>query len=338
MRIVTFGEILLRLSPSGRQRFLQAEQFDVVYGGGEANAAVSLSSFGEDAAFVSKVPDNPIGQSAVNFLRRYGVNTDHVLRGGSRLGIYYLERGADRRTSKVFYDRAGSAIAEAKQKDFDWNTILKGADWFHFTGITPALGKELPEICADALAVCRKRGVRVSCDVNYRSKLWAAEVAGKAMERLLPYVDVCIANDEHIPILFGIEEKERTESGNISPAGCERIMRTLCARFGVKSVALTQRESLNADSNRWQGFYFDGNESCLSQRYTLHIVDRVGGGDAFAAGLIYALLHRYTPQHTIDFAMEAGALKHSIEGDVNLVSVREIEENLQGGHCGSVQR
>lgn len=337
MRIVTFGELMLRLSPRGCKRLIQADELEINYGGGEANVAVSLANFGEQAAFVTKLPENAWGHGAVNFLRRYGVDISHVTRGGNRIGIYFLERGADIRSSEVLYDRSCSAISQIEGDEFDWDTILKGADWFHFTGITPALGKNLSAACMEVLKVCRKNQISVSLDLNYRQKLWNHEQAGRTLAEMLPYVDLCIANDEHIPLLFEGVECERNAEGNLTPHCCEQLARFLCNRYGIGKVALTQRHSLNSVVNEWRGFLFDDNGFFQSPVHTIDIVDRVGGGDAFAAGLIYAVLHGFSGQKAIDFAITAGVLKHSIEGDVNLVSVDEVVKVMNGA-SGEVQR
>ena len=336
MRIVTFGEIMLRLSSPKYQRIIQAEKLNVTYGGGEANVAISLATFGENVAYVTKLPDNALGQSAINFLRRFSVDTSHILRGGERIGIYFLEQGADLRPSNVIYDRSGSSIAKAALHEFNWAEILEGAGWFHFTGVTPALGGELIDICQEVLRICRSRKIRVSCDLNYRKKMWAADTAGSSLAKLLPYVDVCIANDEHIPLLFNIHELDRDENGNLTKNTCKRLTNYICERFGCEQVALTQRRSLKSDLNEWTGMLFDKGNCFYSPVYSINIVDRVGGGDAFAAGLIYALLHNYESQKAIEFAMTAGVLKHSIEGDANLVSVSEVEEMRHG--AGEVRR
>ena len=339
MKVVTFGEIMLRLAPEGYYRFVQAESFGATYGGGEANVAVSLANFGADAAFVTKLPAHEIGQAAVNSLRRFGVDVSEIVRGGNRVGIYYLEKGASQRPSKVIYDRAHSAIAEAKREDFDWKRILKGADWFHFTGITPALGGALPEICRDALEACRDLGVRVSCDLNYRINLWTKEQAGKTMAELMPFVNVCIANEEDAADVFGIRaEKSDVTAGKLDRAGYESVAEQLRKRFGFESVAITLRESVSASDNNWSGMLYDGEKAYFSKRYALRIVDRVGGGDSFGAGLIYGRLSGMAPQENIEFAVAASALKHSVEGDFNMVSVSEVQKLAGGDGSGRVQR
>lgn len=338
-RIITFGEVMLRLAPPEFGRIVQADSFNVVYGGGEANVSVSLANFGEDAAFVTRVPDNLLGQAAINALRRFGVDTSKVVRGGSRLGIYFLERGASQRPSKVIYDRAGSSICEAGESDFDWPAIFKGADWFHFTGITPALSDKAAAICLSAVKAAKAIGIQISCDLNYRKNLWSRERAGQVMSGLMPYVDVCIANEEDAADVFGIRATGSDISrGELSHAGYEQVARELCRRFGHKTVAITLRESISASVNNWSAMLFDGEKSWFARKYAMQIVDRVGGGDSFGAGLIYASLHSLPAADAIEFATAASCLKHSIEGDFNHVSVAEVRTLMGGDGSGRVQR
>ena len=341
MKIVTFGEIMMRLNPEGYTRFVQAERFEASYAGGEANVAVSLANFGLDAAFVTKLPANPLGEAARNAVRRFGVETKDIVWGGPRLGVYFVEKGASQRASKVVYDRAGSSIALARRGDFDWAKILKGVRWFHFTGITPALGGELPAICLDALKWCRAHRITVSCDLNYRGKLWTKAEAGACMAKLVPYVDVLIANEADAADVFGIVGKgSDVERGRLDKAGYVSVAEQLIARFGCKKVAITLRTSLSAFDNLWAGMLYDAKakKAVFSTEYKLHIVDRVGGGDSFGGGLIYALATGRGPQASIDFAVAASALKHSIEHDFNLVSVAEVEALAAGNGTGRVQR
>ncbi len=341
MKIVTFGEIMMRLNPEGYTRFVQAERFEASYAGGEANVAVSLANFGLDAAFVTKLPANPLGEAARNAVRRFGVETKDIVWGGPRLGVYFVEKGASQRASKVVYDRAGSSIALARCGDFDWAKILKGVRWFHFTGITPALGGDLPAICLDALKWCRAHRITVSCDLNYRGKLWTKAEAGACMEKLVPYVDVLIANEADAADVFGIVGKgSDVERGRLDKAGYVSVAEQLIARFGCKKVAITLRTSLSAFDNLWAGMLYDAKakKAVFSTEYKLHIVDRVGGGDSFGGGLIYALATGRGPQASIDFAVAASALKHSIEHDFNLVSVAEVEALAAGNGTGRVQR
>lgn len=338
-KVVCFGEIMMRLNPEGYKRFVQASAFEASYAGGEANVAVSLANYGIPASYVTKVPAHEIGQCAVNELRRFGVDTESIVRGGPRLGIYFCEKGASQRGSKVVYDRAGSSIALAKREDFDWSKILEGADWFHFTGITPALGGELPEICLDALKMARARGIRVSCDLNYRKKLWSRERAGKVMAQLMPYVDVIIANEEDAADVFGIRaEGTDVNAGVINREGYISVARQLSERFGAKRVAITLRGSISASENDWAGMLYENGQAYFSRQYRIHIVDRVGGGDSFGGGLIYASLKDLDPQASIEFAVAASCLKQSIELDFNHVSVEEVLALAGGNASGRVQR
>lgn len=320
-------------------RFLQADRFEVTYAGGEANVAVSLANYGMESVFVSKLPSHEIGQAALNSLRRFGVDTSKIVRGGSRLGVYYCEKGASQRASKVIYDRAGSSIAMAKPSDFDWANIFEGADWFHWTGITPALGGQLPEICLDACKAAKKLGLTVSCDLNYRKKLWSREVAYKVMSDLMPYVDVCIANEEDAKDVFGIVSPDTDfNSGKISRDGYISVAKQLHERFGFTKVAITLRGSLSASDNYWEGMLYSVGQAHFSPSYSIHIVDRVGGGDSFGGALIYALLSGYDDQKAINFAVAASCLKHSIEHDFNMVSIAEVEALAAGNTSGRVQR
>jgi len=330
---------MLRLNPENYLRWVQAPKFEVSYTGAEANVAVSLANYGVDAAFVTKVPATEIGQCAINAVRQYGVDTNSIVRGGERLGVYFLEKGASQRASKVIYDRGHSAIAQAKRADFDWKAILAGADWFHFTGITAALGGELPEICMDALQAAKDLGVKVSCDLNYRKKLWTQEEAGKVMAKLMPYVHVCIANEEDAADVFGIHAKDTdVTGGSLSHEGYIDVARQLTERFGFEKVAITLRTSLSASDNKWAAMLYEGGKAYFSTEYLVHIVDRVGGGDSFGAGLIYTQLENYAPEEAIEFAVAASCLKHSIEKDFNLISVAEAKSLAAGNASGRVQR
>ena len=338
-RVVTFGEIMLRLAPNGYYRFFQNDQLQATFGGGEANVAVSLANFGLAAAYVTKLPAHAIGQAAVDSLRHFGVDTSKIVRGGDRVGIYYLEKGASQRGSVCIYDRAHSAIQETSREDFDWDAIFEGADWFHFTGITPALGQNLVDICLDACKAAKKRGVKISCDLNYRGKLWTREQAREAMTKLCEYVDVCISNEEDAKDVFGIEaENTDIYGGKLNKDGYRSVAKQLADKFGFEEVAITLRTSLSASDNDWAGMLYDGTDCYFSKEYHLHIVDRVGGGDSFGGGLIYALLSGKESQAAIEFAVAASALKHSIEGDFNRVSVSEVEKLAAGDGSGRVQR
>ena len=338
-KVISFGEIMLRLEPQWYYRFVQAASFGATYGGAEANIAVSLANFGVPVAFVTKLPQHEIGQAALNSLRQYGVDTRYIVRGGERIGIYFLEKGAAQRPSKVIYDRAHSAISTATPADFDWPAIFAGAEWFHFTGITPALGGALPQICEEACRAAKARGLKISCDLNYRKKLWSREQAKQTMSKLCEYVDVCIANEEDAKDVFGIVAADTDlTTGKLSQAGYHSVAQQLAERFGFEKVAITLRGSLSANDNVWAAMLYDGRESHFSQSYPVHIVDRVGGGDSFGAGLIYSYLNGKNDQEALAFAVAASCLKHSIEGDFNQVSVEEVEKLAGGDGSGRVQR
>jgi 2-dehydro-3-deoxygluconokinase len=338
-RVVTFGEIMLRLSPPGYDRFVQAQYFKAHYGGGEANVALSLANYGVNSCFVTKVPLHEIGQCAVNVLREYGVDTSHILRGGERLGIYYCENGASQRPSKVIYDRAGSAFATVRPEEFNWSEILAGARWFHFTGITPALGENVAAATLAALKIAKQYGMTTSVDLNYRKKLWTPIKANQVMTGLMDYIDIVIANEEDVEKVFGIKAMASdVTKGQIHRDGYREVANQLVSRFGLKKVAITLRESKSASDNDWSAILFDGNEFFSSPKYNVHIVDRVGGGDSFAGGLIYSILSGKTSQEALNFAVAASCLKHSINGDFNLVDVSEVETLASGDASGRVQR
>lgn len=339
MKVVTFGELMLRLEPAGFYRFVQVDTMTSTFGGAEANVAVSLANFGIDSCYVTKLPEHEIGQAALNSLRRFGVNTSYVKRGGSRLGIYFNERGASQRPSKCIYDRAGSAIALSSPEDFNWKEIFLDCKWFHLTGITPALGGSLPEICIQACKAAKEAGATISCDLNYRSKLWTKEEACQCMEKICEYVDVCIANEEDAKDVFGIEAKgSDVEGGKLNKAGYKSVAKQLATRFGFKYVAITLRTSLNASRNNWAGILYDGKECYFSREYELYLVDRLGGGDSFSAGLIYCLLNNKEPQQAVEFATAASCLKQSIEGDFNMVNIAEVEKLAAGDSSGRILR
>jgi len=340
-KIVTFGELMLRLQPYNYERFVQCDHVEFTFGGGEANVAVSLANYGMDAKFVTKLPAHAIGQAAVNSLRRYGVDTSMIVRGGDRVGIYFNEKGASQRGSVCIYDRAHSAIQTADPADFDWDAIFEGVDWFHFTGITPALSDSLAEICLAACIAAKKRGIRISCDLNYRGKLWSREKAGRVMERLCVYVDLCIANEEDAKDVFGIEAPESNiEGGELSREGYCTVARRLAERFSFDTVAITLRRSYSASRNGWGALLYLAGEDAVyfSRDYDLTIVDRVGGGDAFGGGLIYAELDGRAPKERIEFAVAASALKHTIGGDFNMVTVEEVDRLAGGDGSGRIRR
>jgi 2-dehydro-3-deoxygluconokinase len=338
-KIVCFGEIMLRLNPPGNLRFVQAKEFQASYAGGEANVAVSLANYGVESSFVTKLPKHEIGQSALNALRQYGVGTNQILRGGDRLGIYFVEKGASQRASKVIYDREHAAIAVADPSEYDWPSILEGATWFHFTCITPALGEKAAQACMDAVKTAKDLGITVSCDLNYRKKLWSRDEAGRVMSTLMPYVDVCISNEEDAHDVFGISsEGTDIEKGEISREGYISVAKQLKDRFGFSKVAITLRGSLSASDNKWSGMLYEDGKAYFAPEYLIRIVDRVGSGDSFGGGLIYALMSNYSPQDAIEYAVAASCLKHSIECDFNLVSVDEVKSLAAGNASGRVQR
>ena len=322
-KVVTLGEIMLRLSTPGNTRFVQSDSFDVVYGGGEANVAVSCANYGHDAYFVTKLPKHEIGQSAVNALRKYGVKTDFIARGGDRVGIYYLETGASMRPSKVIYDRAHSAIAEADPADFDFDAIMEGADWFHWSGITPAISDKAAELTRLACEAAKRHGVTVSVDLNFRKKLWTKEKAQSIMKEL------CL----------GFKPDADVEAGHTDAEGYKGIFQQMMKEFGFKYVVSTLRESFSATHNGWKAMIYNGEEFYTSKRYDINpIIDRVGGGDSFSGGIIHGLLTKANQGEALEFAVAASALKHTINGDFNLVSVEEVEALAGGDASGRVQR
>ncbi|RHV88519.1 sugar kinase [Lachnospiraceae bacterium OF09-33XD] len=338
-RVITLGEIMLRLAPQGYNRFVQATSLEATYGGAEANVAVSLANYGIASSFITKLPKHQIGDVALNELRRYGVDVQHIVRGGDRLGIYYLEKGASQRPSLVIYDRAGSSMQKAEVEDFDWAQIFQDADWFHFTGISPALGDNVAAICMEACREAKKRGITVSCDLNYRKKLWTKEKAARVMGELAQYVDICIANEEDANDIFGISsEHSDVVGGQLNYKAYQKVAAQLSEQCGFKKVAITLRSSISASDNKWAALLYTGQQSYFSKEYKIHIVDRVGGGDSFSAGLIFGELMDYAPQQTIEFAVAASCLKHSIEGDLNHVSADEVRKLMDGDGSGRVSR
>ena len=338
-KVITFGEVMLRLAPENYLRFVQSDKYEATYGGAEANVAVSLANYGTDVAFVTKLPAHEIGQAAINSLRKYGVDTSMIVRGGERVGIYYCEKGASQRPSKVVYDRAYSSIATAAEADFDWDKIFDGASWFHFTGITPALSENVARICLAACKKAKEKNITVSCDLNFRKKLWSKEQAGKVMSELCNYVDYCIANEEDAKDVFGIEAANTDiDGGKLNHEGYISVAEKLTKAFHFKGVAITLRESKSANDNDWSGMLYTDKKAYFSKKYSMHIVDRVGGGDSFGGGLIYALSNGYDAQRAIEFAVAASCLKHSVEGDYNMVSLSEVEALAGGNASGRVQR
>ena len=331
---------MLRLSPAGCDRFVQADSFSVIPGGGEANVAVSLANFGHRSVYVTKLPAHEIGQIALNSLRRYGVDTSFVARGGSRIGLYYAETGSSMRPSKVIYDRAGSAIAEASGEDFDFDSVFAGADWFHWSGITPAISDKAAAVLETALKVAKGKGITVSCDLNYRAKLWTSEKAISVMRPLMKYVDVCIGNEEDAQLCLGFEPDADVQAGKTDAEGYRGIFARMASEFGFKYVVSTLRESFSASRNGWKALLYDGKSFYESRRYEIDpIVDRVGGGDSFSAGLIHGLLKwPADPAAALEFAVAASALKHTVRGDFNMVSETEVLSLVSGNSNGRVQR
>jgi 2-dehydro-3-deoxygluconokinase len=343
MRVVTFGEIMMRLAPPGFLRFGQARSFDVIYGGGEANVAVSLANFGMDVDYVTRLPANDLGDACVMFLRQYGVGTSKIVRGGDRLGIYFLETGAMQRASKVIYDRANSAIATIQRGMLDWKAVFADADWFHWTGITPAISESLADVCLEGVQTAHEMGLTVSCDLNYRSKLWKwGKGPGQVMPELVQYCDVAIGNEEDAAKVFGIHAPDTdVTSGQVDAAKYRHVCEALVERFpALKTVAITLRGSLSASHNTWSGILWHAGQVYTAPTYDItHIVDRVGGGDSFMAGLIYGLdTYGDDVQSALNFAVAASCLKHSIVGDFNMVTVPEVEKMMGGDVSGRVSR
>ena len=341
MKILSFGEILLRLASPGYTKLFQKDSLEATFCGGEANVAVSLAILGQESSFITKVPNNDVGRAAINSMRYFGVDTSKVIYGGGRLGTYYLEKGASQRPSKVIYDRAYSSIAMANPEEFDWDIILDGVEWFHWTGINPALSENVAEICKQACIAAKKKGITVSCDLNYRGNLWSSADAQKTMTKLMPYVDVCVANEEDADKVLGIKAAGTdVESGKLDRNGYKEVARQICDQYGCKYVAITLRESYSASRNGWSGMLYNAaeGEAYFSKTYDIQIIDRVGGGDSFTAGLIYALSTNADNDRAINFAVAASCLKHTMEGDYNRSTVDEIEKLLSGGGTGRVQR
>ena len=338
-KVVTLGEVMLRLSTPDFKRFVQTDTFDITYGGGEANVAGALCNYGLEGTFVTKVPDNPIGQSAINHLRRYGVDTQYIAKGGKRLGIYFLETGASMRASQVVYDRADAAISEAEISDFDFDKIFEGAVWFHTTGITPALSDKAAALTEAALKAAKAKGVTTSIDLNYRKKLWSKEKAKEVMTRLCQYVDVCIGNEEDAETTLGFHSKETdVTKGELNLEGYKDVFKQMKEKFGFKYIASTLRESYSASDNGWSALVYDGNEFYHSKKYDVRIVDRVGGGDSFASGLIYGLIQEMGLKDATEFAVAASALKHTFPGDMNHATLAEVKVLMGGDASGRVQR
>ena len=341
-KVVTFGEIMLRLSTHGFNRFVQSKEFEATYGGGEANVAVSLANYGLSSYYVTKLPKHEIGQAAVNYLTQFGVNDDFIVRGGERVGIYFLETGASQRSSKVIYDRANSAVSQLQKNEIDWEKIFENASWFHWTGITPALGKNVAEVLYEACQTAKRKNIVVSCDLNFRAKLWSEAEAQRVMIPLMEFVDVCIANEEDAEKSLGMKPEESDfEIGKLNQAGYIRLAENLKRKFSFSAVAITLRESFSASKNGWSALMVDDKDckpAYRSRRYEIDVVDRVGAGDSFAGGLIYGLLKKSNTKDALEFAVAASCLKHSVPGDLNLVSIDEVEKLIKGGGSGRVER
>jgi 2-dehydro-3-deoxygluconokinase len=337
-KVVTLGEIMLRLSTPDYKRFVQSDSFDVTYGGGEANVAAAICNYGENGTFVTKVPDNPIGQSAINHLRRYGVDTQYIARGGDRLGIYFLETGASMRASQVVYDRANASIADVDASEFDFDKIFEGADWFHTTGITPALSDKAAALTEAALKAAKAKGITTSIDLNYRKKLWSKEKAREVMTHLAQYVDVCIGNEEDAETTLGFHAGSDVTKGGLEIEGYKSVFKQMKDKLGFKYIASTLRESHSASDNGWSALVYDGNEFYHTKQYEVRIIDRVGSGDSFASGFIYGLVTGMQLKDAAEFGVAASALKHTIPGDLNHATLADVKGLMKGDASGRVQR
>lgn len=338
-KVICFGEIMARLNPEGYYRFLQAEKLEISYAGSESNVAMSLAYLGIPASYVTKLPNHDLAKAAAFSLQKYGVDISQILFNGERMGLFFLEKGASQRPSQLIYDRKNSAFSLAQPEDFDWEAVFEGADWFHFSGITPALSDSMAEICFQACQKAKEKGLTVSCDLNYRQNLWSLEKAGKVMKGLMPYVDVLIANSDHAASVLGVKAPdEDVIDGELNDDGYKYISQCLMEQYNLKTVAITIRRSYSAGENGWGALLYDGKEFSFSKRYRINIVDRVGGGDAFTAALIYSLMHQFSCCEAVDFSAAASCLKHSIEHDYNLISVEEIRKLMNGDGTGRFQR
>ncbi|MEJ7779080.1 MAG: sugar kinase [Daejeonella sp.] len=338
-KVVTLGEIMMRLSTPDFKRFVQSDSFDVTYGGGEANVAAALCNYGLNGTFVTKVPNNALGQSAINHLRRYGVDTQHIARGGERLGIYFLETGASMRASQVIYDRAHASIADVDASEFDFDKIFEGADWFHTTGITPALSDKAAALTEAALKAAKAKGITTSIDLNYRKKLWSKEKAREVMAKLCQYVDVCIGNEEDADTTLGFTSKGTdVTKGELNLDGYKDVFQQMKEKFGFKYIASTLRESHSASDNGWSALVYDGTEFYSTKQYEVRIVDRVGSGDSFASGFIYGLVSGMKMGDAAEFGVAASAIKHTIPGDLNHATLSDVKDLVGGDGSGRVQR
>lgn len=338
-KFVGFGELMIGFNPIGYRRFLQGDLMETNYTGAEANVCVSLSLLGMHASYVTRLPDNDIARCGIATLKKFGVDTDDIILGGDRMGVIYTEKGAAQRPSKVVYDRKYTSISTAQSGDFDWQKIFQDADWFHFTGITPALSDNTAGLCKEACEAAKAMGVKISCDLNYRKNLWSQEKANATMEQLVPYCDLVIGNEEDAEKVLGIHAADTdVTTGKLNRAGYEDVAQQIQRKYGVSKVAITLRESISASDNQWSAMYYENGKAYFSKKYMIHIVNRVGGGDSFSAGLIYALMHNYDPQYAVEFGVAASCLKHSIELDFNLSTLEEIERLANGDASGRVLR
>ncbi len=338
-KVVTFGEIMLRLSPPHYLRFVQTDTYNATFGGAEANVSVAMSNYGFHSVFVTALPDHEIGQSVINSLRKYGVDTSMIVRQGNRVGIYFVETGASQRPSKVIYDRAHSSISELQPGAIDWNAVFDNATWFHWSGITPALSDSAAAVTEEALKAAKSKNVTVSVDLNFRKKLWTKEKAQQVMSGLMKYVDLAIGNEEDAECVFGIKAgKSDITAGELDVEAYKSVAQQMIDRFQFQKVAITLRESISASDNNWSACLYDGSHFLLSKKYKIHIVDRVGGGDSFASGLICGLLSGKSDQDALEFGVAASCLKQTIPGDYNLVSAKEVELLSGGDQSGRVQR
>ncbi|MGC8654868.1 MAG: PfkB family carbohydrate kinase [Candidatus Kryptoniota bacterium] len=338
-RVVTFGELLLRLSTSNYQRISQASAFEIHFGGAEANVAVSLANFGINSCYVTRLPENEIAELALRELQKHNVDTGFIVRGGPRIGIYFLETGVSQRPSRVIYDRANSSISQVKRGMINWQEVLSGSSWFHLSGITPALGDNVADVCMEALSTAKKSNITVSLDLNYRKKLWSLDKAKSVIHSLLEYVDILISNEEDIGLIFETKlERPDFLKGEMSAENYTPLAKEILSNFNLKMLGITLRESISASENNWSGALFDGTKMYVSRKYKINVVDRVGTGDSFAAGLIYGILTKQPPQDALDFAVAASCLKHTIHGDFNFVTLSEVEELKAGNTSGRVQR
>ena len=339
--VVCFGEVMMRLAPPGYYRLGQTDTLGMTFGGAEANVSVSLANYGMDARYVTRLPENPLTDAFEYQMKGFGVDVSMIAKGGDRMGIYFVEKGASMRPSKVVYDRKYSSIAAAKPGDIDWDKVFEGATWFHWTGITPALSDSAAALTLEGCKAAKAKGITISCDLNYRKNLWTREKAKEVMTELVKYVDVLIANEEDSKDVFGIEaEGTDIETGKLSEEGYRALAEKLAKTFGSKKVAFTLRESFSANDNNWSALLYDAesNSAIRSRQYAIRIVDRVGGGDSFGGGLIYSMMNGYSDEEAINFAAAASALKHTIEGDFNRVTVKEVRALMGGSASGRVQR